>query len=432
MSDFLLRRARLVPLGSRGRSCRRTRSTSSSRRPGRRDRPAPGPPGGRRRCRRRSVADARALGPARAPRPVDAGVVPPRPDRHPLGRRRARPVAERLTDLPGRRSSAGVTAPPRGRSSRRSPRSTAPGVLGPGGADQRRRSPRLDEHRRACAACGLPERDGMISEGEWFRVYPRLGRAGRHRRHLAGGLPAHHAAGRRQGRGGPGRPRVRPEPERLARARRRRGGAAAGPGRGLRRHARRVLGRRAAHGRCDARLRPAGHDGPAEDHLRRVAEHPDGVVLLAVRRRRRARPTSPARACGGPGDANRRAHGGRHPRDRRRRGRPGARGVRRHRRPRLDRARPADPPRGLAHDGAARHPGQRAAGAPARRPRPHRDPLAGPHRPLLRAAVAAGRRRHPGPGLRRAGLARWTRGRRSRPPSTAAPTTASPGTPSRR
>ena len=123
---------------------------------------------------------------------------------------------------------------------------------------------------------------------------------------------------------------------------------------------------------------------------------------------------------------------GRHARDRRRGGPRGARRVRRHRGVGLDRARPADPARGRTPAGRARHPGQRPARAPARRPRRHRAGLAGPGGPLLRAALDARRRGHPGDGVGRARCRRSTRGWRWPPPSTAAATTASRGTPSRR
>ena len=56
-------------------------------------------------------------------------------------------------------------------------------------------------------------------------------------------------------------------------------------------------------------------------------------------------------------------------------------------------------------DGGPRRTSERAAGPPARRPRPHRAAVARPHRALLRAAVAGRRGRRAGPGLRRPGLA---------------------------
>ena len=82
----------------------------------------------------------------------------------------------------------------------------------------------------------------------------------------------------------------------------------------VRRHPRRRHRRRPAHRRPAARLRRPRHDGPAEDHQRRLAEHPHGLVLRAVRRRappgvplrpaqplrrRAARRCSPARTARG-------------------------------------------------------------------------------------------------------------------------------------
>ena len=150
----------------------------------------------------------------------------------------------------------------------------------------------------------LPQREGVVSEGEWFATYPRLvelvGADGTSPRRL----PLRAAAGRGQGRRRPGRPRVRP------------GRAAPGPsastgGAELLRV--RVgayvdtlhdfLAAGPAHRRPAARLRPAGHHGAAEDHLRRLAEHPDGVVLRGVRPRRRQRRPQPHRR--GPAHAAR-------------------------------------------------------------------------------------------------------------------------------
>ena len=156
---------------------------------------------------------------------------------------------------------------------------------------------------------------------------------------------------------------------------------------------------------CDPYADGTG-SGAAQPVLRRAAR--------AARPRRRAPPR------------------GRDARDRRRRRPRGAGRVRRHRRLGLDRARPADPARRRTPAGRPRHPGQRAARAPARRPRRHREGLAGPRRPLLRAALDARRRRHPGDGVGRAGLTRWIRGWRWPLPCTAAATSGSRGTPSRR
>ena len=81
---------------------------------------------------------------------------------------------------------------------------------------------------------------------------------------------------------------------------------------------------------------------------------------------------------------------------------------------------------------AARRPRERAAGAPARRPRPHRELLARPHRPVLRAALARTTTASSWPSAATPPCRRSTRGSRSPPPCTAAPTSATPGTPSRR
>ena len=185
------------------------------------------------------------------------------------------------------------------------------------------------------------------------------------------------------------------------------------------------------------RGRPADH-GAAQDHQRRVAQHPDGVVLRPVRRRRRprapGRPAQPVgrRAARAARPGRRRRARGRDARDRRRgRGRRAA-GLRRHRRDRVDRARPAGPARRRTPDGRARPAGQRPAGAPPRRPRPHREGLAGPRRAVLRLPLDARGRRRAGARLRRAGVtARPVAGDgRGRPPQRA--TTATRGTPSRR
>ena len=53
----------------------------------------------------------------------------------------------------------------------------------------------------------------------------------------------------------------------------------------LRRHPRRRDRRRPAHRRPAARLRRPRHDGAAQDHQRRLAQHPHRLVLRAVRRR---------------------------------------------------------------------------------------------------------------------------------------------------
>ncbi len=267
---------------------------------------------------------------------------------------------------------------------------------------------------------------------------PTAGHAGRQRRHLARGVPAH--ARRRGGPrgGGDGGLRVRRGPAALDRA----VGAglrrAAGPLGDVRRHARRRARRRPAHRRPPARLRRAHHHGPAQDHQRRLAQHPHRLVLRAVRRRApagapcgsaeplRRRAARPARAR-----PPRRPRGG-HPRHRGRgRGR-GAGGVRRHRCARLDRAR-ADGRQGRrTPDGRARRPGQRATGPSPRRPRHHRAGLVGPGRALLRVPVDAATRASSSPSVPTHRSRRSTRGWPSRPPCTAAPTNGTRGTASRR
>ena len=65
----------------------------------------------------------------------------------------------------------------------------------------------------------LPERDGVVSESEWFRVYPRLAEVVGADGTSPDAYLHTHAAGGGEGRGGTGRPRVRPGRPRLARAR---------------------------------------------------------------------------------------------------------------------------------------------------------------------------------------------------------------------
>ena len=384
--------------------------------------------------RRRALADARPVGPARAPRPVDAGLPAARPDRHPLGRGRAGPGGHAGSPrAPTCPSSAGGTAPPRGTGSRPSREldevtGVRPVVLISG-----------DGHHAwlntvALRGLGLPERDGVVSEAEWFQAYPRLGR-------LVGtdgtSPDAYlHTMQQAAAKGVVGLVDLEfdQSADGLARARGRRRRAAARPGRGVRRHAGRLPRRGRAHRRADARLRPAGHDGSAEDHLRRVAEHPHGVVLLGVRRRRRHRRAEhhqrgPARRDGGGQPAPPR---GGDPRDRRRRRRAGAQGVRGHRCRGVDRARPADRPRGLARDGrgsaSARACSRRTCSTTATSPR-----ASGPTAPSA-ASRCAGctTTASSSPWAATPPCRRWTRGSRSPPPCTAAPTSASRGTPSRR
>ena len=184
---------------------------------------------------------------------------------------------------------------------------------------------------------------------------------------------------------------------------------AAGADGDLRRRPRRGARRRAADRRPARGHRRARRHGTAQGDLRRLAQHPDGVVLRAVRRQRRRwtgmvnlSPAELAELCrAGPRG---RARGG-GARDRRRRGRRGARRRRGVRRPRLARARAARRRRRPAPLRRARGAGERAAGPPARRPRRHRRAVARPAGPVVRAALAARRRRRPAPGLRRTGRA---------------------------
>ena len=141
----------------------------------------------------------------------------------------------------------------------------------------------------ALAALGLGARDDVVRENEWFAAYELLSRAGRRRRHLARRPPRDARGGRRQGRGRPRRLRVHRRRRRLGRALDRRLRPAAGPGRDVRRPARGRDRGPAAHRRPASRRRRPDHDGPAEDHQRRLAQHPHGLVLRAVRRRRAAR-----------------------------------------------------------------------------------------------------------------------------------------------
>ena len=137
----------------------------------------------------------------------------------------------------------------------------------------------------------MPVRDSVVRETEWFAVYPRLVTPGRQRRHLAGGLPPHP---RRRPRRGASSGMVDFEfggsRERLGRAVGSRAATCCGSaGRRTPTHLDDVHRRRAAHRRPAARLRRARDDGAAQDHQRRLAQHPHRLVLRAVRRRAPAR-----------------------------------------------------------------------------------------------------------------------------------------------
>ena len=158
----------------------------------------------------------------------------------------------------------------------------------PRGPDRGRRSPRLAQQRRAGRARARPARRRRPRE----RVVRGLRAAHpphRRRRHRRARLP-HHPRGRgRARRGGGGRPRVRGRRGRVARALARRVRRPAGADGDVRRPARGRGRRRPAHRHAAGRgRRPAG-DGTAQDHQRRLAQHPHRLVLRAVRRRPPAR-----------------------------------------------------------------------------------------------------------------------------------------------
>ena len=179
-------------------------------------------PARRTRVRRRGpLADPGAVGPARPPRPVDRLLAAARPradPRRPRRRRRWWPSG----------SPSSPTHPVIGWGHRLSRWDRDPTVTeldavapdDPGDPDQRRRPPRLAQHRRPDRA-GPP---GARQGGLRGRVVPRLRpprHPGRQRRHLPGGLPAHP-----RGRGRDGRDRHR----RLrVQRRRRRTGPSASP-----------------------------------------------------------------------------------------------------------------------------------------------------------------------------------------------------------
>ena len=131
------------------------------------------------------------------------------------GTRSVEEALDRVVAAAGRRrrtcrSSAGATAPPPGTGSRPSRELDAvtgvrPVVLISG-----------DGHNAwlntvAMRGLRLPERDGVVSEGEWFQAYPRLAR--RRRQPTAPRpTPTWHTMRQAAAKGvaGPGRPRVRP------------------------------------------------------------------------------------------------------------------------------------------------------------------------------------------------------------------------------
>ncbi len=225
------------------------------------------------------------------------------------------------------------------------------------------------------------------------------------------------------GRRRSGRPRVRPERERLAGAGGRRRGAAPRPRRGLRRHARRLPRSRGPHRRDQM---------PGCGPL--VTMGPLKIISDGSLNTRTAWCWSPYAHGGGTGAPNITSDGLRHVME----------AANRHglevamhaigdaavgqalkefdgdRRPRLDRARAADRSRGLASDGPPRRPRERATGPPARRPRPHRELLARPHRPLLRRCAGCRTTASSSPWAATHRSPRSTPGWRSPPRSTAA------------
>ena len=172
-----------------------------------------------------------------------------------------------------------------------------------------------------------------------------------------------------------------------------------------------VLAARAAL-RRPARRRPAPDDGAAQDHQRRLAQHPHRLVLRALRReggprlrggpaqpdaRRAPRRCSPAPRRGGL-DVAVHAIGDRAVTEALAAfADTGARGGIEH-----VQLTTRDDVRRMA---APRRPRQRPARAPPRRPRRHRAAVARPCRALLPAALDARRRRRRRARLRRAGLA---------------------------
>ncbi len=146
------------------------------------------------------------------------------------------------------------------------------------------------------------------------------GHARRQRRHLARGVPAHPRGRRRDGRHRHRRLRVQRRRPRVGRAVRRGRGPAARPDGDVRRRPGRRDRRGPAHRRRAAGLRRADHDGAAEGDLRRLPEHPHGLVLRPYADgtgQRRAQPV----VRGAPRPARPRGRApprGRDPRDRRR------------------------------------------------------------------------------------------------------------------
>ena len=186
-------------------------------------------------------------------------------------RRRARPAGHRLGPP------LGVLGPRRdGRRARRRLQRDA------GRADQRRRRTTAGSTPCAYASSALPVRDDVVRENEWFAPTRGSASSPADRRHLARGLPRGPGRGGRARRRRARRLRVR----RPARSRGSTAGTTAATCCGS-------AGRRTPTGstRCSTSglrtgdplpgcRRPAD-DGAAQDHQRRLAQHPDRVVLRA-------------------------------------------------------------------------------------------------------------------------------------------------------
>ena len=321
-------------------------------------------------------------------------------------------VAERVTTLPGvpiigwGHRPGGVGARRHRLRARRGHRRH------PGGADRRRRPPRLAQHHRADAprACRSATRwsartSGSRSTRGWSPWSATTAPRPTPTAAILDAAAARGVVGLVDFEFGGGRDDW---VERWAAGLRR----AADPLGDVRRHPRRRDRRGPAHRRPAARLRRPGDDGTAQDHQRRLAQHPHRLVLRALRATRTGsstRPASPTSSGAELRDLLKRAHAG---------GlevathaigdaavaealaayaETGAIG--------LDRARADGRPGRRTTDGRARRPGQRPAGAPARRPRPDRAGVARPGGALLRVPLDARRRGRARARLRRAGLA---------------------------
>ena len=275
MADFVLRNVRLVDLG--GGAGGSARSTCIVERDGGRDRARARPAGRHRGVRRAgALGDPGSVGRARPPRPVDRA---PRTGSTWPARGRPREalarVSERLGDRPGPLVAAGhrtglwAEQPTVAALDAIAP--DVPVVLIAGDAPPRLAQP------RALVALGLPDREGVVTENEWFEAYTRL-RHDRRARRDPGGVPSHARAGRRARRHGGRRPRARARPAadwepRDSPVRVRVATYADGLDD--------VIAPGLRSGDCCPGSTGPGHDGAAQDHQRRLAQHPDRLVLRA-------------------------------------------------------------------------------------------------------------------------------------------------------